>query len=293
MTDVLDDLKAAILNLDEEETGQHISHASLDFKRASRKGVPEIIYAESKLPEDTIRITQKFLEGPGRAVLSRISSSLRDIIVDKFKEITVNGEKIPVDSEDYPSCQTLILRRRGVTVTKTGGRIGIITAGTSDVPRAEEAGVICREMGCTVTSIYDVGVAGLHRLFRPLQTMLKQDVDVIIVAAGMDGALPSVLAGLVKVPVIGLPTSVGYGHGGRGEGALTNMLQSCAPGLVVVNIDNGVGAGATAALTANRMALYRGQAAAAIAAAAAKINTHIPEGLCKTFLIALISLLYY
>lgn len=113
------------------------------------------------------------------------------------------------------------------------------------------------EMGATVLDAYDVGVAGLHRLVQPLEAFTAAGVDVIIVAAGMDGALPSVVAGLVDVPVIGLPTSIGYGFGGQGVGALTTMLQSCAPGLAVVNIDNGIGAGSTAALIARRAAKSR------------------------------------
>jgi len=108
-----------------------------------------------------------------------------------------------------------------------------------------------------VTCIYDVGVAGLHRLMEPLRNLLADEVDAIVVAAGMDGALPSVVAGLVPVPVIGLPTSIGYGMGGKGVAALLSMLQTCAPGLSVVNIDNGIGAGITAALIANRVAEAR------------------------------------
>ncbi|HYO29095.1 MAG TPA: AIR carboxylase family protein, partial [Thermomicrobiales bacterium] len=120
-----------------------------------------------------------------------------------------------------------------------------------------EAALVARETGANVDEAYDVGVAGLHRLVEPLERMVEAGVDVVVVAAGMDGALPSVVAGLVAVPVIGLPTSVGSGFGGGGVGALTTMLQSCAPGLVVVNIDNGVGAGSTAALIANRAAVGR------------------------------------
>jgi len=113
-------------------------------------------------------------------------------------------------------------------------------------------------MGCTVYTAYDVGVAGIHRLAEPLRRMLDEArVDVLIVAAGMDGALPSVVAGLADVPVIGLPTPAGYGLGGGGVAALYSMLQTCAPGLAVVNIDNGVGAGAIAALIANRVAAAR------------------------------------
>jgi hypothetical protein len=116
---------------------------------------------------------------------------------------------------------------------------------------------MAREMGAAVFEIWDVGVAGLHRLVAPLERLMLDGVDVIVVAAGMDGALPSVVAGLVDVPVIGLPTSVGYGYGGQGVGALMAMMQTCAPGLVVVNIDNGIGAGSTAALIANRVAAAR------------------------------------
>jgi NCAIR mutase (PurE)-related protein len=112
-------------------------------------------------------------------------------------------------------------------------------------------------MGVEVTTLYDVGVAGLHRLFGPLDALFRRDVAALVVCAGMDGALPSVVAGLSPVPVIGVPTSVGYGVGGKGRAALLSMLQTCVPGLTVVNIDNGVGAGATAALIANRVVAPR------------------------------------
>ncbi|MDP9351573.1 MAG: nickel pincer cofactor biosynthesis protein LarB, partial [Chloroflexota bacterium] len=143
------------------------------------------------------------------------------------------------------------------SVKLSGGRVGVLSAGSSDIPYAEEASVVAMQMGCTVRHIYDVGVAGLHRLFPPLRGLLQEGVDVIVVAAGMDGALPAVVSGLVDVPVIGLPTSTGYGAGGAGLAALLTMLQSCSPGLAVVNIDNGVGAGAMAALIANRAATGR------------------------------------
>lgn len=136
--------------------------------------------------------------------------------------------------------------------------MGILAAGTADVPYAEQASVIAEEMGCETSVVYDVGVAGLHRLVAPLRRLISDErVDVLIVAAGMDGALPSVVAGLVDVPVIGLPTSAGYGLAGRGVAAILAMLQTCAPGLSVVNIDNGIGAGASAARIANRVAAAR------------------------------------
>jgi hypothetical protein len=130
----------------------------------------------------------------------------------------------------------------------------VLAAGTSDIPAAEEAKVTAEVMGCQVLAYYDVGIAGIHRLMEPLRETLVQDVSAIVVVAGMEGALPSVVRGLVPVPVIGVPTSTGYGYGGKGEAALMTMLQSCAPGLTVVNIDNGFGAGATAALIANGVA---------------------------------------
>ena len=136
--------------------------------------------------------------------------------------------------------------------------MGVLTAGTSDVPAAEEAAMLCKEMGCEVHTTFDVGVAGLHRLFGPLYQMLDDyHVDVLVVAAGMDGALPSVVSGLADVPVIGLPTAVGYGLGGNGVAALYSMLQTCSPGMAVVNVGNGIGAGAMAGLIANRAAAAR------------------------------------
>jgi NCAIR mutase (PurE)-related protein len=234
--------------------------ARLDLQRETRKGIPEIIYAERKQIEDALAIARSFLtanQGPGRAIISRTQPELRTRVLAELATVEYNGQAVTVTIEDYPSSRMLVLRREGITRPHTGGRVGLITAGTSDVPIAEEAAIIATEMGCSVSTIYDVGVAGLHRLFKPLQRLMDEDVDVIIVAAGMDGALPSVIAGLVSVPVIGLPTSVGYGLGGKGVAALLSMLQTCAPGLTVVNIDNGIGAGATAALTANRMARMR------------------------------------
>lgn len=221
-----------------------------DFSRHSRKGVPEVILADGKTAEQTVAIARAFLERTGRAVLSRVPRDLDALIAASFAS--------PLEVERVPACRALIVRRPGATVPRTGGRVGILTAGTSDIPVAEEAAMVCREMGCEVSTGFDVGVAGLHRLFQPLSRMVEEhDVDAIVVAAGMDGALPSVVAGLAPVPVIGLPTSVGYGLGGGGVAGLYAMLQSCSPGLSVVNIDNGIGAGAVAGLIANRAAAAR------------------------------------
>jgi pyridinium-3,5-biscarboxylic acid mononucleotide synthase len=140
---------------------------------------------------------------------------------------------------------------------QVGGRVAVISAGTSDVPVAAEAALVAREMGCDVQTTWDVGVAGIHRLVRPLEGMIEWDADAFIVAAGMDGILPTIVSGLVSQPIIGLPVSTGYGFGGHGVGALTTMLQTCSPGLAVVNIDNGVGAGITAGRIAIRAARGR------------------------------------
>jgi NCAIR mutase (PurE)-related protein len=174
----------------------------------------------------------------------------------------------------HEAARAVVIRQEGQVAPADGGRVGILTAGTSDQPAAEEAAVVCREMGCDVRLVYDVGVAGLHRLFAPLEALLGEEgVDVLIVAAGMDGALPSVVSGLADVPVIGLPTSVGYGMGGQGQAALYSMLQTCSPGLAVVNIDNGVGAGAMAGLIANRVALARRKDRVTLGAAPALSTT--------------------
>ena len=219
-----------------------------DFHREDRKGVPEVILAESKNEREVCEIAESFLRVRGRAIISRLDPALLEHLRQNFA-----GYQFEVST----SCRMVVIRQPGAERPRTGGRVGIITAGTSDLPVAEEARVLAEEMGCETVAIYDVGVAGIHRLFEPLHKMLEAAVDVIVVAAGMDGALPSVVAGLVNVPVIGLPTSVGYGFGGKGVSALLSMLQTCSPGLVVVNIDNGVGAGATAAMIANRVAAAR------------------------------------
>lgn len=219
-----------------------------DYYRQQRKGVPEVILTNTKTTEQSLAIASAFLERTGRAILSRVPPELEQALRQQYGS---DG------FEWYPGPRMAVIRR-GEAPPATGGCVGVITAGTSDQAIAEEAGVLCQEMGCTVYTAYDVGVAGIHRLFGPLQEFLESaDVDVIIVAAGMDGALPSVVSGLVNVPVIGLPTSVGYGMGGQGQGALLAMLQTCSPGLCVVNIDNGIGAGAIAGLIANRVAAAR------------------------------------
>jgi len=221
-----------------------------DPNRERRKGVPEVVFAETKEDAQILAMAQGLLTESGRAIISRMRPESIPVMKEVFHDYAVRMRE---------ASRAMVIYVPGYVRQSTGGHVGVISAGTSDIPVAEEAALIAEEMGCRVTTIYDVGVAGLHRLIGPLRDLLLAEVDVIIVAAGMDGALPSVVAGLVPVPVIGLPTSIGYGMGGKGVAALLSMLQTCAPGLSVVNIDNGVGAGSTAALIANRIAQARRQ----------------------------------
>jgi NCAIR mutase (PurE)-related protein len=239
-------------HLDDLLSLAHIARS--DPNRRSRTGIPEVILAEGKTHSHVLSIAADMLATEERVLISRVSPDLLAALRERF----------PACVEGSPSGTTVVIRhhdshsREERKEEVDGGRVGILTAGTSDIPVAEEALMLCRELGCRVHTSYDVGVAGLHRLHAPLQRMLHDiQVDVLIVAAGMDGALPSVVAGLVDCPVIGLPTSVGYGMGGNGTAALLSMLQTCAPGLAVVNIDNGIGAGAMAARIANRMEILR------------------------------------
>lgn len=222
-----------------------------DFGRQDRTGLPEVILADRKRIEDTMVIVRRFVEEKGRAILSRVPAELE-------QRLKAEWDRSDIRLIWYPAARGMVIRRADVAMPHHGGRVGVLTAGTADVPIAEEAVMLLHEVGCEVHVAYDVGVAGLHRLFEPLKQMIGEyDVDVLIVAAGMDGALPSVVAGLVSIPVIGLPTSIGYGMGGKGKSALLSMLQSCAPGLAVVNIDNGIGAAAIASLIALRAARFR------------------------------------
>ncbi len=244
----LDDLVAAVSNLSDNPTDVIANgQARPDLRREDRTGAPEVIFASGKDHDQIDALVATFLEQKGRAIVSRVSDTSANALVAKY---------LGFETKYCRRAQMLVLRSDTFRVP-TGGNVGIITAGTSDLPVAEQAKFIAEEMGCTVTLTSDVGVAGIHRLFGPLQGMLDANVDVIVVAAGMDGALPSVVSGLVDLPVIGVPTSTGYGIGGRGLAALLSMLQTCAPGLSVVNVDNGVGAGVTAALIANRVARAR------------------------------------
>ncbi|MHA1728518.1 MAG: nickel pincer cofactor biosynthesis protein LarB [Promethearchaeota archaeon] len=226
--------------------------ANLDVFRGDRTGIPEVIFGQSKTTDVLIEIVKKFLNTKDQVLVSRILEEQYPKLI-KFVEdqkglnIFINKHgKIAKIYKTVGKSADKIDKKKGLI----RGKIGLITAGTSDIPVAEEAKLVAEEMGCEVITSYDVGIAGFHRIFKPLKNMLLAGVNAIIVVAGMEGTLPGVVSALVDVPVVGVPTSSGYGHGGSGEGALTTMLQSCSPGLTVVNIDNGFGAGASAGLIA-------------------------------------------
>jgi NCAIR mutase (PurE)-related protein len=223
--------------------------ARIDANRECRKGIPEIVLAEGKATSDLVGISLKMLAENGRVIISRC---------DKKKMRAIKSAA-PEDAviKIYDKAKMVVIKKKGFATKSTGGRIGLLTAGTSDIPVAEEARVIAEEMGCEVFAAYDLGVAGIHRLMQPLKDLIIKDVDVIVAVAGREGALSSVVAGMVEVPVIAVPTSNSYGFGEKGLSTLMAMLQSCSLGLAVVNIDGGVAAGAMATLIANRAAKFR------------------------------------
>lgn len=220
----------------------------LDVGRELRKNVPEIILGEYKNLNQLEHAIRGLLKVRGRAIASRLRDDQLEVL-KKFEpeyNVTLSASR-----------RVAVVKRKDYEIFKSGGKVGIVTAGTADVSIADEVKLIVEELGCNIVTIYDVGVAGLHRTIDAAKKLLEEDVDVVVVVAGMEGALPSVLTSVLDVPVIGLPTSIGYGLGGKGVAALLSMLQSCSPGLLVVNIDNSVGAAIAAALIANRVAKFR------------------------------------
>lgn len=208
------------------------SDVLLDPGRRIRKGVPEVVFAGSKTPATVADILRSSKE---RMLVSGAGP-------EHFE--AVRGlENVEIHEE----CGCIVL---GGFPEEKYGPVAFVTAGTSDVPVAKEAVLMARMMGCSCLEYYDVGVAGLHRILKPMKEIIERNAAAIVVVAGMEGALPTVVSSLSPVPVIGVPVSTGYGFGGDGIGALMGMLQSCSPGLSVVNIDNGIGAGATAGLIA-------------------------------------------
>ncbi|MHA1962069.1 MAG: nickel pincer cofactor biosynthesis protein LarB [Candidatus Thorarchaeota archaeon] len=219
--------------------------AAIDMGREERAGIPEVVLAEAKGKDELVKIVSDMVSNRGVALVTRSDK----LMIEAIEESIANVE-VHVTGRDGHF--TVLVHSNDWKPTRTGGKIAIMTAGTSDIPYAREAEAIANVMGVDVISFFDVGVAGIHRLVEPVKKVIDEEVDAVVVFAGMEGALPTVIASLIDVPVVGVPVPTGYGHGGKGETALAAMLQSCAPGLAVVNIGNGLGAGAFAALIAKK-----------------------------------------
>jgi NCAIR mutase (PurE)-related protein len=211
-----------------------LGFAKIDSQRAERRGFPEAIFCEGKTPDQVAKIVQKMNEGENNILATRADSETYDAV----KELTPEAE--------YHEAARLIVVRKEEIEPDPDRIILVVSAGTSDIPVAEEAAITAELMGHKVDRVFDVGVAGIHRLFAQQEKLTT--ANVIVVAAGMEGALASVVGGLVSKPVIALPTSVGYGASFNGLAALLGMLNSCASGVSVVNIDNGFGAGRLAGI---------------------------------------------
>ena len=217
--------------------------ARVDTSRRDRTGAPEVVLASTKTAAETRAIASRLLASSGVALVSRVRARERGALAAHLRSL---GASVTLARRS-----TAVLAKKGRR-RRVLGRVGIMAAGTSDIGVAEEARLMCEAMDCKCTTEYDVGIAALGRVFPAVEQMAKDDVGAIIVVAGMEGALATVVSSLVDIPVIGIPTSVGYGHAGRGAAALASMLQSCSPGLATVNIDNGIGGGAAAARIARR-----------------------------------------
>lgn len=212
---------------------EDLGFARVDHHRALRAGVPEVIFGQGKSPAQLAQIFSRLAARGGNVLATRASEKQFAAVRRKFRKAEYND-----------SAQTIVLIRDRKIYGK--GIITVISAGTSDIPVAEEAIVTAETMGNQVERLYDVGVAGIHRLLANRKTLVR--ARVLIVCAGMEGALPSVVGGLVGVPVIAVPTSIGYGAAFKGVAALLGMMNSCASNVSVVNIDNGFGAGYVASL---------------------------------------------
>lgn len=254
--DILEKLLSGKLSIEDAEKmikihgiQRIIDFARIDIGRELRRGIPELVLSEGKTDDQLLKIIEDLLNSSNRVIVTRLG-----------KERYTNLIKQLVDDyifEYNERARILIIRSRDYTKKITGGKVAILTAGTHDIPVAEEAKVIVEEMGCYTKTYYDVGAAGIHRLLEPLKEIIEWDADVLVVVAGREGALPTVVGSFVDIPIIAVPTSSGYGYGGSGESALMAMLQSCSLGIGVVNIDSGVAAGVLAAMIANRVAKFR------------------------------------
>lgn len=223
----------AALRVLEHTSEDNLGFARIDLDRHHRKGIPEVIYSAGKTPDQVVQIIGSFKKARQNVLCTRATREIYEAVQRAYPEAIYHeaARMIALDVVERP---------------KAVGRVSVVCAGTSDIPVAEEAALTAEWMGAQVERINDVGVAGLHRLMNHLDTLRSSRV--VVVVAGMEGALPSVVGGLIDHPVVAVPTSVGYGTSMKGVTALLAMLNTCVPGISVVNIDNGFGAGVMAAL---------------------------------------------
>ena len=235
LQELLDRVRSGALGVEEalhqlaNFPAETLDGACIDHQRELRTGLPEVIFGESKTVDQIVAIAAAMLERQEPVLVTRVDSVKAEAVMDHIPQLRYHQQ-----------ARILQHGKTSVKPSELRGEIVLVCAGTSDLPVAEEARVTLETLGHPCHTIYDAGVAGLHRLLA--HHTLLQKAAVIIVVAGMEGALPSVVGGLVRCPVVGVPTSVGYGAGIGGFAALLGMLNSCAPGLAVVNIDNGFGA---------------------------------------------------
>jgi pyridinium-3,5-biscarboxylic acid mononucleotide synthase len=221
---------------------ERLEFATLDTHRDLRTGMPEVVFCQGKTIDQVVTIFERLWQHHDRILGTRATPEMASAVEKRLPQIRYN-----------PDSRLLTLARRELPVNPTDSPFALVlTAGTADIPVAEEAAQTLEFLGSRAIRAFDVGVAGLHRLLDKIE--LLSHADIILSVAGMEGALTSVVAGLVSCPVVGVPTSVGYGASFNGLSALLSMLNSCAPGVVVVNIDNGFGAGRFAHIYLSRLA---------------------------------------
>lgn len=225
-------VEAALAQLDDAPVDE-LGFATVDTHRALRQGYPEVVFGQGKQPAQTVAICERLAAQGDGFLVTRADAETRDALAKRWTETEIN-----------PLARTVLLRGAMESTARAQRSVAVVTAGTSDLPVAEEAAVTLDAFGLGVQRITDVGVAGIHRILAKREVL--HDAGVVIVVAGMDGALPSVVGGLVRVPVIAVPTSVGYGAAFGGLAPLLTMLNSCAAGVTVCNIDNGFGAAVAA-----------------------------------------------
>lgn len=231
--ELLEQVKAGLISIDDAEKiikkapFEEMGYAKLDYHRSVRQGNPEVVFCQGKPDEYLVEIYKRLLEVEGEVFGTRASKEQYELVKKEIPEIT------------YDEISKILKYEKPDKIRR--GKIAVCTAGTADIPVAEEAAMTAEFFGSKVTRIYDVGVCGIHRLLGKLDDI--QDANCIVAVAGMEGALASVIGGLVSKPVIAVPTSVGYGASMNGISALLTMINSCANGIAVVNIDNGYGAG--------------------------------------------------